>query len=1293
MKKKAMKDFAEIFELGGNFFQTRGQQISRQDFLEDTSNLNLDFTKYESCKHTVTALLALKPDNQLHEREAILSVLNHNNHIEDYIEQHLDVEDTFYIVIKKFFDAWAQHVGFSSTSALMDPKTQSFQIKKQEKLSIIDNNTLIEILHTVRLQDVQYGVDYIIVPRFVYFALSKWYPCNQAIERKVIQYRQDKNQALSMFKSKKVSNTQQMKGIPDSFFKIVDDCTYELEVYPKFIYFEKINDKGERPHQRAIINQKIDPQYIKKSMKSSEKLPFFELSVSRKTTFEEVLRIMSAKLQENSKRGRLWIEDQVINGVKLAETLEEFGISAGQVIYAEYATNSNQWPTDSLVQLRQGTLGGVGEEGKEALKSNGLYNLGNTCYMNSALQCLANTKFFYEFFSKEKRYQKQMNLKSKHGHQGELAENFASLMQDIWQQGKVVYPRQFKKCISNISEQFQGYDQQDSQEFLSFLLDGLHEELNLRLEKPYIENPDYSPERNVTDLALETWSNSLRRDWSFIFFMFFGQLKSTLNCQTCNKVSITFDNFTSIPLSLPEPSKILVNIVVYRLPSEIKSLLSGKLPIVNVTPLGFQGGLQRLDSFRSDEGGPTPQTPLGGANIKYTENDELNTLMNQQLNNQPIKVSLRVDKDIKIYQILQQLCEIKEVNIDLQSNQTAVSLYAIQKGQIRGIFNQELRLNSYQVSSNEIEAIEHLTRKGRDAIKELYRKSPDYLHSNTGVFYPSLLANSEKPSGDEPVSQKSQLTATSTTNQSKKSQREKKNKDPNFGLKLDRYALFNNYYNALERYSEFEQNQNFPDDVYVLAYHRRFVRKQHAFFCALQPQIISSPLILLLPIKPSGRRIYDEVWAVASNILKKSSIYHDRRNRWWEQAGWEEKLANAANHKDDIFKPFILKTVDRSGYTCSQCTWMKMCSGCLLSPSEEHLDDFFKKLHLAIEWHSSLIEEDYNEQVNDVIQHQSTQDKQIQQEEGAIQLEDCLKKFQEVEEIGQADHIYCADCKKPQGHLKRLEIFRPPPILIIQLKRFKFAGTLRNKLSTMVEFPLFNLDLSSFVSDQPHLLETLNLDLHYDLYGLINHFGSLHYGHYTSLIRNLSENKWYQYDDSHRTQILEEQIQKEAAYILFYIRKDVQSKSSLDEIFPHITRDMFPGKPVTTENGHGFILEKSGLTDQGLFKVQYEKGRLTEVVSIDQIKDEKDQDEIHYDAKQLQEIESHKKDKQKELSNRPRKCELKGRCKGFFQNMRVPGFTPAYYKPQRNGSAQRTIRRGSIKAGIAGRQQSDCNIF
>jgi hypothetical protein len=101
------------------------------------------------------------------------------------------------------------------------------------------------------------------------------------------------------------------------------------------------------------------------------------------------------------------------------------------------------------------------------------------------------------------------------------------------------------------------------------------------------------------------------------------------------------------------------------------------------------------------------------------------------------------------------------------------------------------------------------------------------------------------------------------------------------------------------------------------------------------------------------------VWAIASSILKKNSIYHDKRNRWWEQANWEDKL-NSQHNKEEIFKPFVLKVVDRSGFTCSLCNWMSMCSGCIMSPGNEKIEDFFKKMHIAIEWHSILIEEDYN---------------------------------------------------------------------------------------------------------------------------------------------------------------------------------------------------------------------------------------------------------------------------------------------------------------------------------------------
>ena len=270
-----------------------------------------------------------------------------------------------------------------------------------------------------------------------------------------------------------------------------------------------------------------------------------------------------------------------------------------------------------------------------------------------------------------------------------------------------------------------------------------------------------------------------------------------------------------------------------------------------------------------------------------------------------------------------------------------------------------------------------------------------------------------------------------------------------------------------------------------------------------------------------------------------------------------------------------------------------MCNGCILPPTEEYIEDFFKKSHLAIEWHSQLVEEDYNQAANEVLHHSSTQDKQIIEEE-FVNLEDCLRKFHEVEEIGSADHIYCSNCKKPQGHLKKLEIFRPPPILIIQLKRFKFANAFRNKLSTLVEFPLYNLDLSSFVSEQDFLQQHLNIDLSYDLYAIINHYGTLHFGHYISIVKNLQEGKWYKYDDSQRTQVTEDSIQKDCAYILFYIRKDVQHKN-LEEVMPSI-KDLFPGKPINTEKGDAFIIGKE--TD-GKYKVQVLKGKESELIGAE----------------------------------------------------------------------------------------------
>jgi hypothetical protein len=75
--------------------------------------------------------------------------------------------------------------------------------------------------------------------------------------------------------------------------------------------------------------------------------------------------------------------------------------------------------------------------------------------------------------------------------------------------------------------------------------------------------------------------------------------------------------------------------------------------------------------------------------------------------------------------------------------------------------------------------------------------------------------------------------------------------------------------------------------------------------------------------------------------------------------------------------------------------------------------------------------------------------------------------------------------------------------------------------------------------------------------------GTLGNGHYTSTVKNAFNRNWYQYDDNYVTELQESGLNKAHAYLLFYVRKDLQGKG-LREVFPVIDKDIFVGKPVVT---------------------------------------------------------------------------------------------------------------------------------
>lgn len=156
----------------------------------------------------------------------------------------------------------------------------------------------------------------------------------------------------------------------------------------------------------------------------------------------------------------------------------------------------------------------------------GLKNLGNTCFLNSSLQCLSATIPLTDYFLGF-NYRLEINERNNLGTGGKLVVAYAELMKEIWLGDKsVAEPIDFKQQIGTFAPQFSGRLQHDSQELLSFLLDGIHEDLNRVKDRPYIEDKDCDGNSDEAD-AIEAWKNYLKRNRSLVVDLFQGQLKNT----------------------------------------------------------------------------------------------------------------------------------------------------------------------------------------------------------------------------------------------------------------------------------------------------------------------------------------------------------------------------------------------------------------------------------------------------------------------------------------------------------------------------------------------------------------------------------------------------------------------------------------------------------------------------------------------------------------------------------------------------------------------------------------------
>ncbi|XP_049496403.1 ubiquitin carboxyl-terminal hydrolase 4 isoform X3 [Panthera uncia] len=449
----------------------------------------------------------------------------------------------WYLIDSRWFKQWKKYVGFDSWDMYNVGEHNLFP-------GPIDNSGLFSDPESQTLKEHLIDeLDYVLVPTEAWNKLLNWYGCvegQQPIVRKVVEH-----------------------GL------FVKHC--KVEVY---LLELKLCENSDPTNVLSCHFSKADTiATIEKEMRK-----LFNIPAERETrlwnkymsnTYEQLSKLDNTVQDAGLYQGQvLVIEPQNEDGTWPRQTLQSKSSTAPSRNFPTSPTSSaSPYSSVSASSIANGdstnTSGmhssGVSRGGsafsasyncQESPSSHiqpglcGLGNLGNTCFMNSALQCLSNTAPLTDYFLKDE-YEAEINRDNPLGMKGEIAEAYAELIKQMWSgRDAHVAPRMFKTQVGRFAPQFSGYQQQDSQELLAFLLDGLHEDLNRVKKKPYLELKDANGRPDAV-VAKEAWENHRLRNDSVIVDTFHGLFKSTLVCPECAKVSVTFDPFCYLTLPLP----------------------------------------------------------------------------------------------------------------------------------------------------------------------------------------------------------------------------------------------------------------------------------------------------------------------------------------------------------------------------------------------------------------------------------------------------------------------------------------------------------------------------------------------------------------------------------------------------------------------------------------------------------------------------------------------------------------------------------------------------------------------
>ena len=636
----------------------------------------------------------------------------------------------------------------------------------------------------------------------------------------------------------------------------------------------------------------------------------------------------------------------------------------------------------------------------------GLFNMGNTCYLNSALQCLSNTEDLTKYFLKQ-YFKSEINNGSSLGSKGYISGEYYKLIDLMWNQSiRQFCPKEFRIKFCRKTQLFLNSEQQDSQEFLLAVLDNLHEDLNRITNKKYMELKEKQKGESDEEASKRWWDYYKSRDNSIIMDLFQGQYKSTIKCAQCGNTSISYETYLNLGLPIP----------VKNIQSQIKFLTADQ----NYIEL----------------------------NYNINENIKLKDIIN--------KAIVYLNKK-KYFEYLNNTKENKknlnEKNIEIPKNILYNNIEVIEFG--KGLKMTNIYKTSY----------ENINKK-------------DIKKDNTELYD---------------------------------------------NIKLDSFYKNNNNSELVLFEKEVNNDHKNYSYIYIFPIVEKIIS---GFFGSSTKKIILSyPLILSIKNENTLEDLIQLIYEKLKNIIKIKQENKDEipieicfphfTNNWGIFYIKKEEcpICYKKYEKENKHYCNLLDSFKKNNKISVILNKLNKDSPLILYAKIQDYKDY-KEIYSGIRL--------FNEKIN------RNDTKNI------LNIYDSLDLFNKEEILDSDNMWYCNICKKHQNALKKIQIYKTPIYLIIQLKRFIKRNTILrtlfgNKNETNVDYKEV-LNLKDFIVG-PDKNNSI-----YHLYGVIIHKKLMNGGHYYAYCKN--NGRWIKYDDENFSEC--KNPTDKDAYLLFYKRKNIE---------------------------------------------------------------------------------------------------------------------------------------------------------